>query len=347
MVIWYVYPRWHKVSFSLIAEKHVRELKKYMWITEIDEMALPMIYPHSKPLIILHPLFYPMVRFGKRITSFMSKIRGIIGVDVADSDRVSTLAVSITNYCEAIIVPSKWARDSYVNSGVTVPVHVVPHGLDDEYFTKSKGFERFKKLAEMKRRKNYKYLLFFCWHSPWRKGMDLVFKVYKRVRERRKDVVLIVKAMNIDANLNKALSSLGGIAITGWLSEEEKIELYDLCDVYLLFSRGGGFELNGLEALARGEVVIAPNRGAWTDYLPDFSLVKSRTCPYVLKDNPIHCGKGVEIDVDKAVKKVLKVIKEIDDYKVKVRKYVEEEIKEKYTWDRVGKELVSVIRKYV
>jgi len=347
IMIWYVYPMWHKVSFSLIAERHVNELRKYFRIYAIDELALSGLYPATNPLLILHPFFYPMSKYAKRLQRLLARIRGIIGIDVADSDRISNLAVSMTHYAEAMIVPSTWARESYVRSGVRVPVHVLPHGVDKEWFTSPMQLTIFRKLYEMKHQKKLIYLLHFCWHSPYRKGLDLVLKTYEILRKERKDIVLICKFMTPDGHPHRIIRQLGGIIVSGWLSEEQKRELYDIADIYLLFTRGGGFELNGLEALVRGNVVIAGNEGSWTDYLPSFSLVETRECPYVLKNNPIHSGKGREIVVEKAVDKICEIADNLDDYKARIREHVLKNIKGKYTWESVGRQLAEIIRRYL
>jgi len=727
MVIYYVYPIWHRVSFSLIAREHIKQLKRYLKVYEIDELVLPTITPYTRPLLVLHPYFYMAVKYAKRFERILTKSRGIIGVDVADSDRLTIQAVNMTHYTEAMIVPSNFARDAYIKSGVKRPVYVVPHGLSERYYSGRRTINFFRKLWEMKRSRNLKYLLFFCWHcfdeqtrvltkdgfkyyqelssddeiatvnprtfeleyqkplkiwvhdydgimihfngqhydllvtpnhrllvgedisyyesgkhkfrrewkiieaielyneinkrsigwkhhfkrnvvwkgrkietyklpkvelsekypkhvlkvvsnkprilnevpirpllkllawfisegclqyaihnqsymvriatsnpeyaneivnlarelgygasviknkngkiravtisskqlftwlrslgfkanidfrgkkayikfipqfikelssdlieefiltlwkgdgtfyktkngklvpmkytttsrklaedvaelilkigygasinidmggnkehplynviivrryveprvlkkpgivyyrgkvwcvtvpngliiverngkiviagnSPERKGLDLVLKTYRLVREERKDIVLIMKLMTLDPRIHKIVAPLGGIILHGWLTEDQKLELYDHCDIYLGFSRGGGFELNYLEALARGEIVIAPNRGSWVDYLPEFSLVDHHNCPYVLKDNPIHCGRGVEIDVDKAVKKILDIADNLDEYKARVKEYVETKIRKEYTWERVGLKLKNILEKYI
>ena len=347
MVIYYVYPIWHRVSFSLIAREHVKQLKRYLKVYEIDELVLPTITPYTRPLLVLHPYFYMAVKYAKRFERILTKSRGIIGVDVADSDRLTIQAVNMTHYTEAMIVPSNFARDAYIKSGVKRPVYVVPHGLSERYYSERRTINFFRKLWEMKRSRNLKYLLFFCWHSPERKGLDLVLKTYRLVREERKDIVLIMKLMTLDPRIHGIVAPLGGIILHGWLTEDQKLELYDHCDIYLGFSRGGGFELNYLEALARGEIVIAPNRGSWVDYLPEFSLVECHNCPYVLKDNPIHCGRGVEIDVDKAVKKILDIADNLDEYKARVKEYVETKVRKEYTWERVGLKLKNILEKYI
>jgi len=346
-MIWYIYPQWHKVSFSLIAERHIDELRKYFRLYTIDENALSIIDPVTRPLLVLHPFFYPMSKYAKKLQRLLSRIRGIIGIDVADSDRISNVAVSMTHYSEAMIVPSRWAKESYKKSGVRVPIYVVPHGVDREWYESKKSIQFFRKLKDLKEKHGLLYLLYFCWHSEYRKGLDLILRVYEDIRRERKDVVLVAKFMTQNGYPHMVIRRLGGIIVSGWISEEQKRELYDLCDIYLLFSRGGGFELNGLEALSRGEVVLASDEGSWTDYLPDFCLIPSHPCPWVLKDNPIHCGRGREIDVDKAIDKILDVIDHIDDYKARIKEHVENNIKNVFTWENVGKKLADIIRKYL
>ena len=338
---------WHRVSFSIISEYHIRELRKYFKVYEIDERAFPQIIPYCKPITLVHPYFYPVQKYGSRFERIRTRFKALIGVDVADSDHITNLAVSMTNYADGIIVPSSYARDAYVRSGVTVPVYVVPHGVSEVYFKEEKNRKHFKELWNLKESRNLKYLLFFLWHSSYRKGADLVLKTYKEIRKKRRDVVLITKTMTPTGEYQEIIKKVGGIIVHGWLKEEQLISLYDLCDIYLLFSRGGGFELNGLEALVRGEVVVAPNRGSWTDYLPDFCLVESHNCPFVFVDNPIHDGKGVEIDVKKAVKGILTIIDDLDYYKKRVRDYVDSRIRKEFTWEAVGKRLVSIIKKYM
>jgi len=240
--LWYVYPMWHRVSFSVIAQKHIQQLKKKIRVHEVDELAFPHITPHCKPIVFIHPLFFTMIRASKFIARKLHLYGALVGIDVADSDHISGLAVSITNYTRAVIVPSTYAKKVYVKSGVTVPIHVVPHGVDKEWYTRQPRITYFRDIHEFKKKHGLKYILFFLWHSPWRKGSDLVYEFYRRLKKERKDVTIIFKTQTADGEWVKKFRSLGCIHVYGWLTEEQKIELYDLADIYPLFSRGGGFE---------------------------------------------------------------------------------------------------------
>ncbi len=82
--------------------------------------------------------FYPLDTRGEIKEAILkhrlNKIEVMIGVDVADSNHMSKWAVDMANLTTAFIVNSKWSYDAYVESGVKVPVHVVPHGLESEWF---------------------------------------------------------------------------------------------------------------------------------------------------------------------------------------------------------------------
>jgi len=340
--LWYVYPMWHRVSFSVIAQKHIQQLKKKIRVHEVDELAFPHITPHCKPIVFIHPLFFTMIRASKFIARKLHLYGALVGIDVADSDHISGLAVSITNYTRAVIVPSTYAKKVYEKSGVTVPIHVVPHGVDKEWYTRQPRITYFRDIHEFKKKHGLKYILFFLWHSDWRKGSDLVYEFYKRLKKERKDVTIIFKTQTADGEWVKKFRSLGCIHVYGWLTEEQKIELYDLADIYPLFSRGGGFELNGLEALSRGVIVLAADKGSWVDYMPEWGLVDSRPCPYVLKDNPLHDGRGYEVIIEKAVDKAHHILDNLDDYKARVKEHISKKLIHVFNWETVGKQLLNI-----
>ena len=251
--IWYVYPMLRRLSFTVISIRHIQELERKFRVQEIDEDAFPIIVPHSRPIVFLHPFFYPMAKYGRMIAKKIYKYGALIGVDVADSNHISPLAVSMTNYATAMIVPSNFARQAYLRSGVKVPVYVVPHGVSNEYFkprTRDWGFlERYVRLKE---KRGYIYLLHCVYHSDYRKGTDLVLKFYVELKKERRNVVLVLRTLTPNGPIQNIVRRFGGLIISGWMKNEDQIPIYDMCDIYLNFARGGGFEL----CLTPDEIVI-------------------------------------------------------------------------------------------
>jgi glycosyltransferase involved in cell wall biosynthesis len=136
---------------------------------------------------------------------------------------------------------------------------------------------------------------------------------------------------------------LGVIQIYGWLSEYEKMTLYDLADVTLVFSRGGGFEHNALESLARGIPAVTSNRGSWTDYVPQYLQVKTGEKVKVFNGNAIHVGYGYKVDVEDALGKIHDILENYDDYRARVEEWRSKILVNEYRWDVIAKRLVETI----
>ncbi|RLE83899.1 MAG: hypothetical protein DRJ67_11445 [Thermoprotei archaeon] len=358
----YCYPIWHTVSFTLIAKKHIEQLKRYTRVYEWDELSLPDIYPVKPYTLFVHPLFgatwrwCQMIKLGEpsldravaQLSKRFDKYEKAIGIDVADSDRMSDLAVRLTEVYDEVIVPSNFARESYVRSGVKVKVNVVPHGLDREWYDSPPvPLERINNQAlrvlwQLKHMTGKKLLLFWMWHSPERKGWPEVLIFYEHLKRERDDVALVVKTGGpLDIDVERA-KRLGIINVFGWLTEEEKMFLYDLCDLTLLFSRGGGFEMNGLESLARGTPVIGHRMGAWKDYMPSWLLIREGLKVRVFVDNHIHVGYGYTVDVDDALDKACEILDNLDEYKERSKEYADTHLKRQFTWENVGKMLWQI-----
>jgi glycosyltransferase involved in cell wall biosynthesis len=349
MTILYVYPIWKNVSWRVIAEYHIEQLRKRFSVQLIDENALPFMDLTFKCAVFLHPYFYPFQVYEKDLAKRVKRMDALIGMDVADSNRMSELAVRLTEYSTAMIVPSSFARDSYVNSGVRKPVYVIPHGVDEEIFNPKEPDYAVGSLGILKSFKDrgFKILVSFIPHSPYRKGYDLLEQIFTRVRKERSNVVLALKdagglCLCVNSMADKH-SVIGG----GWISEHEKDSLLRMSDIYLHTSRGGGFEHPPLEALARGVPMIGAKGGSWDDYMPDWAGVESKPSGIILDGNPIHVGIGVEMLVDKAVDKVLHMLDNLEDYKAKTREYVNTVIRERFTWNKIGEKLIKVVEELV
>jgi len=349
----YVYPIWKNVSFRIIAENHIKHLPKECKIVKVDEYAFPFFFPPPGYRLILHPFFFLYEKYREKYRAKLEKAGSILSIDVADSNRLTTYAVEMANSVDALVVPSHFARKAYIDSGVRVPVHVVPHGVSQEYLELPRVIpSTFKALAEKKDREGCKVLLVYIPHSGYRKGQDLAVEIFHRLRRERKDVLLAVRTCYgvgwLPDNLVWDGSSLHHVGSKGviknWFSEMEQMELFDLADIYLHTSRGGGFELPPLLALARGVPAVGARGGAWEDYFPDWGLVDSVESRPVLEGNPIHCGTGVEMVVEKAVDRVCEILDNLEEYRQRVREHVLQVISKNFTWAEAGRKLYQVLQ---
>jgi hypothetical protein len=312
----------------------------------------------------MHPAIYIMHRIlqsrtnilGERRREYLDWWRGLfdelVGFEVADSDRLSEYAVEILNSLDKVIAPSSFVKDVMASSGVRSRIYVVPHGVDPEYYTIPSIWESAPATAInpaildlflYKLRRGVKIILFFLWHSAERKGWEEVRETYRRLRNYRKDIILVLKTISPRSTEFLEVADLGAVEIYGWLDETSKIALYDLSDIVLVFSRGGGFELNALESLARGIPTLTNDFGCFTDYVPEFLRVRRGERVIVLPNNVIHVGYGYKVDVDHAVNKILDILDNYDEYKAKVLEWREKILKNRFRWDLVASELLKIL----
>jgi len=353
--VYYVYPEARELSFNRISEFHIRELEKYVKVQRIYESVLDTIMWVPGKNVLLHPILYMLIgdrrevfnSRRKRLKRLLEVKRKLGGFEVCDTDRLSDTAVDVLNKMDLVFVPSRWAKSVVVRSGVRTSVEVLPHAIDDVFRSDSRRVtsEDLAPLVKLKREHNATFVLFFLMHSGYRKGADLVKRVMERIQEERDDVFLVVKTGRIIDPFLPPLRTLRTIHVAGWLSEDDLRQLYDLCDVCLVPSRGGGFELNALEAIARGVPTLVTEAGAFLDYINYAIPVRvGRKCR-VYADNPIHIGEGYEADVEDFYKKLKDVIDHLGKYRRKFAKYAKA-VREKYTWERTGKMLYEYLCEY-
>jgi glycosyltransferase involved in cell wall biosynthesis len=368
--ILYVYPIWHTVSFSLIARKHVEYMRRLMLaeIQELDELAFPGFRPNARYTAVLHPHIYVWHRvlawYNSKLSEqlkdgmsgYLERLRslyeGIVAVDVCDSDRMSDYAVELLNQADVVVVPSNYCVEVYRSSGVKAPVYRVPHGVDPEWYTTPNLWDgaparllnpALLELYLYKVKRNKKLLLFWLWHSPTRKGWPEVRQVYERLVRERGDVILVLKTVYLNMPEFYEVMHLGAIQVYGWLSEYEKMALYDLADVTLVFSKGGGFEMVALESLARGTPVVTSNVGSWTDYVPPFLQVRAGERVKVFNDNVIHVGYGYKVDVEDALNKIHDILENYEDYRARVEEWRDKVLAGEYRWDVIARRLVDIV----
>jgi len=360
----YVYPLRIPSSFTLVAQKQFSLLKKYYKsIFPIDEQQFPTYAPILRHDVIVHPASPLMFRVINELKGESNDLKEaywnwwrnqygqLIGFDVCDSDRMSKLSVSLINTLDKVAVPSTYCQKIFIESGVRTKIYWIPHGADLKWFNEPNIWQNANideinptivQLLLYKRKTNKKIILFWLWHSPQRKGWEQVKEVYRRIRRQRNDIVLVLKTKDPYPKEYEEVMDLGAINIYGWISDYDKMALYDLADVHLNFSIGGAFEINSFEAVIRGVPSLAVNYGSWLDYLPPQFLIKKGKRVQPLPDNKLHVGYGYAVDIYDAVDKLNIVLDNINEYKL-IALDTREKLKETFTWDSVGERIVKMV----
>ena len=349
--IYYVYPQHHDVSFKFVAKEHVKMLKEKYTVYEIPALSFYQFTPFKYPISIIHPFFYSMWHWTNVEFSFFeqyrTKVSEIIGVEVADSNKIAEKYIEYgNNYADKIIVNSEWSKNAFKNSGLKVPIFKVVHNFNERLLVKDEELnvnEQVKYIEKVKKEKKIKLIFISLWHSDFRKGGDIFHAIAKEIQKERNDIYFLVKS----GSARTDFKDLKMFNLTGNTDFDNIIKMYRISDLYLLTSRGGSFELNGLEAFVSKIPVIATKNGAWEEYFPPELkdlLVNSCDFPTVLPGNPIHIGKGVQMCTNEAVDKTLEVIDKLDEYKAKIEENYNFWL-ENFSYNAVKKQLLNTLEK--
>jgi glycosyltransferase involved in cell wall biosynthesis len=185
------------------------------------------------------------------------------------------------------VTPSHWSRAGLLEAGFRDPV-VVPHGVDGSVFFPPNEQQRRDLRAGLGVGED-DFMFLNVSAMSTNKGIDLLLLAFARLRQTRRDAVLVLKdqsnlygttAASLVDDLARQLPHLltpdvlGSIRkISSNLDLDELRVLYGAADAYVSPYRAEGFNLPPLEAAACGTPVILTKGGASDDYFdPSFAL---------------------------------------------------------------------------
>lgn len=194
---------------------------------------------------------------------------------------------------DKIIVPSKWNQKVFSDFGF--PADVVPLGYDDNTW---KFIERKPKKPE---RGTYTFLHYNAFNL--RKGFPEVFKAFVKAFDPTEPVKMIFKTtlnhMPIPINPEQYPNIE---IITGQISDEEMNGIMARSDCFVFPSRGEGFGMTPLEAMATGMPAIVPNAHGISEYFNEnfmYEVKVKENCPAIYsRYKGQDVGKMVVCDVD-------------------------------------------------
>jgi glycosyltransferase involved in cell wall biosynthesis len=242
---------------------------------------------------------------------------------------------------DLVLVPSSWCQEVFAKSGVKSKV--VPLGYNDTVFTYK---ERQNK---RKAREPFTFLHYNAFNA--RKGFLELFKAFTQEFDPAEPVKLILKTTleYIPSSFPINPRQYPNIeVITGATSDNELRDLLHRSDAFVFPSRGEGFAMPPIEAMATGLPVIVPNAHGITEYFDRdymYEVNIKEMCPGIYsryKDQDV--GQMYLSDVDHLASQ-MRFIYEHQDDAIAKGKLAAEYVK-RYTWKQTAKKLKEVLQEY-
>lgn len=172
------------------------------------------------------------------------------------------------NLMDEVWVPASFNVDTFRDSGVRVPIEVMPLGIDVDYF--HPGIRGFRPSSR------FTFLSVFEWGE--RKGAELLLRAFAAEFDKTDDVLLMLSIYNRDPGVDvyHEVEKLGlppGPPIIAMVNPEfagyQMGSVYRSADCFVLPTRGEGWGMPVLEAMACGLPTIATGWSGPADFLHD------------------------------------------------------------------------------
>jgi glycosyltransferase involved in cell wall biosynthesis len=281
----------------------------YLFDADHAEQAYGSIPPLIRSLQQLPiRLDVPQVVYGRGELFCKNSGAYRIGFTMLETDRLPASWVEQANLMDEVWTPTTWGREVFMASGVVKPVYVVPLGVDLAVF--APGPAR-RDLAD-----RTVFLSVFEWSK--RKGWDVLVAAYRAAFQPHDPVVLVLKIDHRAPGnpLRELAAALGdqappvAVFYNQTFSPARMAELYRSADCFVLPSRGEGWGMPVLEAMACGVPVIATAWSGPTEFLDEtcgYPLPIRGLVPTGAASGPYVDARWAEPDVDALIELLRRV----------------------------------------
>jgi glycosyltransferase involved in cell wall biosynthesis len=261
---------------------------------------------------------------------------------------------AIDQFLDLLFLPSYFCRDLFIEAGVSPDkIRVLPYGYrPDIYYKKSA-------IAPIQDRKKCRFLTVASPHK--REGLDMLLDAYEQAFSDQEDVVLTIKLNYLPKQKSKPFEHPALVQrINDWrdarrlpevvlihdfLTEEQMAQLYRTSSCYVSATRGEGFGMAFLEALACGLPIIVTGWGGHLDFLNAdnarlvaYRLIKAKEIQYDCQDINALIAEPDVADLAEQMRSVY----EEDKQSVAPKQSRGSDLKT-YTWESITRRFVETV----
>jgi glycosyltransferase involved in cell wall biosynthesis len=274
-----------------------------------------------------------------------------IAFTIFEMANVPSTWVPYCNDVDEIWTGSEYSKKSFLNSGVKVPVHVLPHAIDIDLFedaqpwtiSNKRGFT-FLSVFDFTPRKNWQELLRAYWHAFKSKDdVCLILKVFFGDFSNDSRADIIRRILRYRNSLN--VTDCAPILLYGYdVPNSDMAGLYKAADCYVGISKEG-FGLSYCEAMAAGCACIGPEVGGTRQFMNEKNsfLIKyigdEKISPEMVALNPIFDGLTWPQHDWQHLSEIMRQVVQNKDKRIEVAKNGKEFIEENLTFKAIGERM--------
>jgi GT2 family glycosyltransferase len=266
-----------------------------------------------------------------------------VGYTMLETDRIPGDWVRQANAMDEIWSPSAFNAETFRASGIEKPIYVIPLGVDPDYFNP--------RISRSPLAGVYTFLSVFEWGE--RKAPELLLRAFNEEFRAEEPAILLAKVINVDPDLdvqrevaNLGLSSSGGrihLSLNQLVPAYQLGVLYRSADCLVLTTRGEGWAMPVIEAMACGIPVIATNWGAHCDYMTmenAYPLRIERLVPARAKC-PYYTGFRWAEPSYSDLRRLLRHVYENQAEARSKGELASKEVRENWTWDHAARKIIA------
>jgi hypothetical protein len=295
----------------------------------------------------------PQIVLGVGELCFKNSGKYKIGFTTTEVDGIPKSWVDILNQMDEVWVTAEFCIEVFRKCGVKVPIFNMGEGIDPEYYnTKTK-------VATLLPRPRFVFNSVFAWGR--RKGYDILIKAFQEEFAKEEDVWLVCNCLPSYSGHNildeikqmKLKDNRAPVTVIDkGLEDYEMPSFYASGDCFVLPTRGEGFGLPLLEALACGVPIITTGITGQLDYLtnngkpkPGVHLISAPKTKFDGSDSVYYYGfNWTEPNKDELRKAMRYVFENAKAEKEKAVK-TSEEIRKNWSWEAAADKVIDRIEK--
>jgi glycosyltransferase involved in cell wall biosynthesis len=265
------------------------------------------------------------------------KIR--IGYTMFETDKLPDITdrnpdwVKACNSLTRLWVPSKHCADLFRNSGVKVPIDIIQLGVDPNLYS----------FYERPERNTFTFLMLGT--LTIRKNPGIVLSAFLALFKNNPNVRIVFKTQSGTMG-HIQMPDKNVIIIDKLASVQETIQYYRDADCYVCTSRGEGFCLPPVEAMATGLPVIVAKNTGMLEYCNEeynYPIECPNKVPVMRMPKEWgNCGNWWDVDYEQLKKTMMYVYEHQKEAKEKGVKAAEW-VKNNWTYDKTANKIINIL----